>query len=63
MKFFIHILMEKQSFHKYFLALYFFFWGGGGGGGGGGGQITASCTCGSAWHGLPDRPELLISKS
>ena len=31
---FIHIMMEKHSFHKYFLALYFFFFFLGGGGGG-----------------------------
>ena len=33
---FIHILMEKHSFHKYFWAVYNLFFMGGGGGGGGG---------------------------
>ena len=34
--------MEKQSFHKYFLALYFLGGGGGGGGGGEGGRVDKS---------------------
>ena len=49
---FFHILMEKHSFHKYFVALYFFiffFFFFGGGGGGGLKQITASFTCGQGY--------------